>query len=230
VGVVDPSSGVQFSTRHRASLKPGTLVFENSRIEIKPRQKFVSRGGEKLEAALKHWSISVEGKVCLDAGCSTGGFTDCLLKNGAARVCAVDVGYGQIEPRLRSDPRVSLFEKTHILRWVPAWDKPPDFVTIDLSFISLKRVLMKIAAIAGKNAGILALVKPQFEVDPRFARKGVVRNRSIQIEAVKRIASYSRRLGLRVVGEFPCPLLGAKGNREYWLFLNKGMTNDHQNT
>ena len=209
-------------------VKPGTMLIENSKVEIEPRAKYVSRGGDKLESALKFWNLSVQGRVCLDAGTSTGGFTDCLLMNGAKKIYAVDVGYGQFHPRLRNDPRVELHEKTHILKWKPGWDKPPDLVTLDLSFISLQSVLNRIAEIVDEGCRVLALVKPQFEVGPRFLNKGIVKDEKERERAVEKICRAATETGLEVQGHFSCPVAGAKGNREEWLFLvRKGVSPRH---
>lgn len=215
-----------------AALKPGTLLPEDSRIEISALPRFVSRGGEKLQPALDRWKIAVGGRTCLDVGSSTGGFTDCLLQNGAKAVYAVDVGRGQLHPSLRSDPRVAVFEETHILRWVPPWvDKTadpsykekgaPTLSVIDVSFIGLRSVLARTVELlrpVAKDFEVLALIKPQFEVGPRNIKKGVVRDETARAEAVERVLGQAAEAGLEIVGHFPCPLPGAKGNVEEWLY------------
>ena len=215
-----------------SALKPGTLLIEDCKITLHSLPRYVSRGGEKLEAALDHWGVAARGKACLDIGSSTGGFTECLLQRGARLVWAVDVGYGQIHPKLRADPRVRLFEETHILKWIPPWiDKSPDsdykegdvpvLATADVSFISLEKVLKRAYEILGPEADLLALVKPQFEVGQRHLKKGIVKSEEARSSAVEKITAAARDAGFSVAGHFPCPVLGAKGNREEWLFLNK---------
>jgi 23S rRNA (cytidine1920-2'-O)/16S rRNA (cytidine1409-2'-O)-methyltransferase len=219
-----------------APLKPGTLLPEDSRIEIEALPRFVSRGGEKLQPALERWGIPVKGRICLDVGASTGGFTDCLLQNGAKHLFAVDVGHGQIHPSIRSDPRVSVFENTHILRWTPPWvDKTgdpsykqvdaPTLAVIDVSFIGLRGVLARTAELLRSGADrfeILALIKPQFEVGPKNIKKGIVRDDAVRAQAVEKILGEASQDGLEIVGHFPCPLAGTQGNREEWLYAKKG--------
>jgi len=205
------------------NLKPGLALRPDARFEIIPARPYVSRAGGKLAGALDGFGLDPAGKVCLDAGVSTGGFTDCLLQRGAAKVYAVDVGYGQADPKIRSDPRVALFERTHILRWEPPWDGPaggaPTLAVIDLSFISLKTVLERIRAIIAPRSDILALVKPQFEVEPGLLRKGVVMDESARLLAIEDVMAFSRETGLAISGRMPSPIEGAKGNREEWLRL-----------
>lgn len=207
-------------------LKPGTKVSENSVIRVKPLPKFVSRGGEKLQGALDYWNIQVQNRVCLDVGVSTGGFTDCLLQNGARKVYAVDVGYGQVHPKIRGNERVYLYEKTHILRWQFPWGDsqelpPPEITAIDLSFISLRSVLGQICGGVDTNLEVLALVKPQFELEQKFVRKGIVRDEEARQRAIQCVVGIAKEIHLEVVGHFPCSLSGMKGNREEWLYLRK---------
>jgi 23S rRNA (cytidine1920-2'-O)/16S rRNA (cytidine1409-2'-O)-methyltransferase len=202
--------------------KAGALVPEGATVEVlAPATPYVSRGGEKLAAALEHFGVNLQGKVCLDAGASTGGFTQVLLLGGAARVYAVDVGYGQLDPALRHDSRVVVLERTN-LRTMPreAIPEAVDLVTLDLSFISLTLVLSKILEFLRPGGEILALVKPQFEVGKgRVGKGGVVRDPALQQEAVQKVADCARHLGLRVSDSFPSPLKGPKGNQEYFLYL-----------
>jgi 23S rRNA (cytidine1920-2'-O)/16S rRNA (cytidine1409-2'-O)-methyltransferase len=205
-----------------AAPKAGALVPEGTGIRLKePRSAFVSRGGDKLAGALEHFPVSVAGKVALDAGASTGGFTQVLLARGARRVYAVDVGYGQLDPTLRNDPRVVVLERAN-LRHLPreAIDDPVDLATLDLSFISLTLVLPKILEFLAPGGEILALVKPQFEVGKgQVGKGGVVRDPQVQQDAVQRVAAAAASLGLEVSPPFPSPLKGPKGNQEYFLYL-----------
>jgi 23S rRNA (cytidine1920-2'-O)/16S rRNA (cytidine1409-2'-O)-methyltransferase len=183
--------------------------------------KFVSRGGEKLSSALDYFHISPKGSVCLDAGASTGGFTDCLVKRGAIRVYAVDVGYGIIHESLRRDPRVIVIERTNA-RFLNEKIIPEkiDIVTIDCSFISLKILLLPVKALVRSRSMILPLVKPQFEVGiGEVGKGGVVRNPQKRLDAVRNIREFAEENGFSVNGEFECPVRGPKGNIEYFLFL-----------
>ncbi len=197
--------------------KPAKLVPADAKIEvIGPASPFVSRGGEKLKAGLDAFGIDPAGSVCLDVGCSTGGFTDCLLQRGAARVYAVDVGYGQFDWRLRQDSRVVLLERTNIRhldrRTVP---ERIDVAVVDVSFISLTLVLPVVVSFLRPGGTALTLVKPQFEVGKgKVGRGGVVRDEA-QRQAVKEhVIEHARRLGLQVLGAIDSPIEGRKGNRE----------------
>jgi 23S rRNA (cytidine1920-2'-O)/16S rRNA (cytidine1409-2'-O)-methyltransferase len=196
-----------------AAPKAGALVPAEAEVRLKePRSAFVSRGGDKLAGALEHFPVSVAGQVALDAGASTGGFT---------QVYAVDVGYGQLDPILRSDPRVVVLERANI-RHLPreVIDQPVDLATLDLSFISLTLVLPKILEFLGPGGAILALVKPQFEVGKgQVGKGGVVRDPQLQQDAVQRVAAAAASLGFQVSPAFPSPLKGPKGNQEYFLYL-----------
>lgn len=202
--------------------KAGALVPAGARITLKaPELPYVSRGGLKLAAALEHFGLEVRGVVALDVGASTGGFTDCLLQHGAARVYDVDVGYGQLAWRLRQDPRVVVLERTNI-RHLPreAIPEAVDLAVVDVSFISLKLVLPQVLAFLRPGGAILALVKPQFEVGRgQVGKGGVVREPRLQLQAVAEIQSFAQGLGLTVVGVMPSPILGPKGNQEYLLWL-----------
>lgn len=198
----------------------------DSKILFRALPSYVSRGAEKLEAALTHWNINVSEKIAFDIGCSTGGFTDCLLQKGVKVVTALDVGYGQIDPKLRKDSRVLLYEKTHILRWSPPWmgTTPegttliPNLVTMDLSFISIKRVLPVVKTFFVKGiVEFLVLIKPQFEAEKKWLRKGIVQSEEKIQEIVADIVHFSKELGFENLNHFPCPVHGRKGNREVWL-------------
>ena len=197
--------------------KPARVIPIDAVIEIIGKsQPFVSRGGEKLEAALDSGSIDPQGLICLDVGCSTGGFTDCLLQRGAARVYAVDVGYGQFDWRLRQDPRVVLIERTNI-RYVPpsAIPEPVDLVVIDVSFISLTKVLPPITQFLRSPAHVVALIKPQFEVGKgQVGRGGIVRDDTQREEAAQRVVRFAEEMGLRPMRTVASPIKGKKGNQE----------------
>jgi 23S rRNA (cytidine1920-2'-O)/16S rRNA (cytidine1409-2'-O)-methyltransferase len=197
--------------------KPSRMISINAVIEIIGESKpFVSRGGEKLEAALDSGSIDPQGLVCLDVGCSTGGFTDCLLQRGATRVYAVDVGYGQFDWRLRQDPRVVLIERTNI-RYMPpsAIPEPVDLVVIDVSFISLTKVLPPITPFLRSSAHVIALIKPQFEVGKgQVGRGGVVRDDAQRAEATQRVVRFAANIGMQMMRTVASPIKGKKGNQE----------------
>jgi len=197
--------------------KPSRLIPIDADIEILGGSKpFVSRGGEKLEAVLSSGSIDLQGLTCLDVGCSTGGFTDCLLQRGAARVYAVDVGYGQFDWRLRQDPRVALIERTNIRYILPsAIPEPIDLAVIDVSFISLTKVLPPILQFLRPQASIIALIKPQFEVGRgQVGRGGVVRDDAQREEAVQGVLRFAEEMGLQTVKTIASPIKGKKGNQE----------------
>jgi 23S rRNA (cytidine1920-2'-O)/16S rRNA (cytidine1409-2'-O)-methyltransferase len=204
-----------------AAPKAGALVPIEVEVALKEMSPFVSRGGEKLAGALDHFHVIPQGKVALDVGASTGGFTHCLLTRGAAKVYAVDVGYGQLDATLRSDPRVVALERVNI-RHLPqeSIPEPIDLATLDLSFISLTLVLPKILEFLRPGGEILAMVKPQFEVGKgQVGKGGVVRDPGLQTEAVQRVAAAASNLGLKVSPAFPASLKGPKGNQEYFLYL-----------
>ncbi|MEA2460877.1 MAG: rRNA (cytidine1920-2-O)/16S rRNA (cytidine1409-2-O)-methyltransferase [Actinomycetota bacterium] len=208
-----------------AAPSPATLVAPDVAIEISgPARRFVSRGGEKLDGALERLDVSVTDKRWLDAGASTGGFTDRLLQGGAAAVAAVDVGYGQLDWGLRNDPRVTVLERTNV-RSLTASDLPwrPDGVVADLSFISLTTVLPALAAVAADDADWLLMVKPQFEVGREgLAKGGVVRDRALWLQAIEKVVGAAEAVGLGLVGAAPSPLTGPAGNREFFVHLRRG--------
>lgn len=202
--------------------KPGSRIYTDQRITLKaPDHPYVGRGGKKLEQALEVFGIQVEGRICLDVGAGTGGFTDCLLKQKAKVVYAVDVGYGQLHPRLRQDPRVIVLERTNI-RFLEPSDipEPPDLATIDVSFISLEIVLPVVAALLSPHGEVVALIKPQFEVGKgQVGKGGVVRDPQLHREAVLKVTVNAGVLGFKWKGLTPSPLLGPKGNREFFIHL-----------
>ncbi len=203
--------------------KAGSLIAESAEIRIKSPMPYVSRGGLKLEEAIRIFNIDIEGKIAMDVGASTGGFTDCLLQHGAKRVYAIDVGYGQLHWKLRGDPRVVNLEKTHILKldWRRIED-PIDIATIDLSFISLTRVLPALWKHLRSSVVMIALVKPQFEVGKgKVGRGGIVRDRKKAEESVNKVTQFAEGIGFKVKGLIPSPILGQKGNVEYLLYLEK---------
>ena len=205
--------------------KPGATVAIDAAIRLLGEDlPYVSRGGLKLEKALQHWRIDVRGRVCLDVGASTGGFTDCLLQHGAARVIAIDTGYGQIDLRLRNHPRVRLLERTNA-RYLRPEDigEPVDFVAMDVSFISATLVLPAVLkAVAGGQRPVLelvVLVKPQFEVGRELVGKGgIVRDPEAQQAAVEKVCRALEDLGWENAGVIESPILGAEGNREFLLY------------
>lgn len=201
--------------------KAGSLVDAGATIRIKAAARYASRGGLKLEKALSEFAINVAGKTVLDVGASTGGFTDCLLAHGAARVFAVDVGYGQLDWKLRSDPRVVLFEKTNIRYLTPAaLPARADLATIDVSFISLKVVLPAVKALLTAHHQVIALIKPQFEVGKgKVGKGGVVRSTGEHKRVIEEITASGAALGYEVGGITESPLLGPKGNKEFLLYL-----------
>jgi 23S rRNA (cytidine1920-2'-O)/16S rRNA (cytidine1409-2'-O)-methyltransferase len=197
--------------------KPATLVSADSAIEVlQPSSRYVSRGGDKLSAALDHFGIDVQGRIALDVGCSTGGFTDCLLQRGAKLIYAVDVGYGQFDWRLRQDSRVVLIERTNIRELSrSAVVHPIELAVIDVSFISLSIVLPCVIPFLDRPATVVALVKPQFEVGKgRVGRGGVVRDEGLRSAVKEKIACVAEGLGLLVAGSMDSPVHGRKGNRE----------------
>lgn len=212
--------------------KAGTKVAVTAALEVKGNQmKYVSRGGYKLEKAIDAFDISLEGKICLDIGASTGGFTDCMLQNGAVKVYAIDVGYGQFAWKLRNDPRVVCLEKTNV-RYVTHEQVPDegDFASIDVSFISLTKVLPAVLGVLSEKGQLVCLIKPQFEAGrEKVGKKGVVRDIQVHKEVIEKIASYVRTQGLGILGLSFSPIKGPEGNIEYLIYLDKsrsGMTEE----
>lgn len=206
--------------------KAGQMVDAAAEIRLSRPPRFVSRGGEKLEHALNTFGLDVAGAVALDGGASTGGFTHCLLQRGAVRVYAVDVGYGQLDYRLRQDPRVVVMERTN-LRDLPPLPEPVDLATVDVAFISLTKVLPAVIRAVRPGGLIVALVKPQFEAERKeVSRGGVVRDPQIHAAVIGRVVAWATRTGLRVRGLTTSPLLGPAGNREFFLLLQKPAAGD----
>jgi 23S rRNA (cytidine1920-2'-O)/16S rRNA (cytidine1409-2'-O)-methyltransferase len=212
----------------RRDRKPGDLVSADASIALVERQAFVSRGGDKLAAALDAFAIDPAGQTCLDVGASTGGFTDCLLQRGAQRVYALDVGHGQLAGVLRADPRVVVLERTHAARLEPgapgavSLPERVSLAVIDVSFIALRRVLPGVLAQLAPDGQIVALVKPQFELPPAYVPGGVVRQPAAHRRAVAGVRRDAAGLGLEVLGETESPLTGPAGNREFFLRLRRG--------
>jgi 23S rRNA (cytidine1920-2'-O)/16S rRNA (cytidine1409-2'-O)-methyltransferase len=205
----------------QAVTKVGSLVDIGAAIRVKAAPRYVSRGGFKLEKALHEFGIQVAGKTALDVGASTGGFTDCLLRHGAARVIAVDVGYGQLDWRLRSDPRVVVLEKTNIRYLDPQFlPAPPDLATVDASFISLKLILPKLGELLSPGHETIALIKPQFEVGKGMVGKGgVVTAPEEHARVIEEIKEAAATLGYDNLGVTESPLLGPAGNKEFLIYL-----------
>jgi 23S rRNA (cytidine1920-2'-O)/16S rRNA (cytidine1409-2'-O)-methyltransferase len=201
--------------------KPARLVAPDEPVVVLgPPRRFVSRGGDKLDAALGHFGVDVTGRRALDAGASTGGFTDCLLQRGAAAVVAVDVGHGQLDPRIRSDPRVTARERLNVRALTPADTAGPvDVVVADLSFISLRAVLDVLLGVSGPGADLVLLVKPQFEAGRAEASRGrgVIRDESVHEQVTAAIDDVLRRRGATIMGWMRSPLQGADGNVEYFV-------------
>jgi 23S rRNA (cytidine1920-2'-O)/16S rRNA (cytidine1409-2'-O)-methyltransferase len=204
--------------------KAGALVPEDAQIRILGETlPYVSRGGLKLEAALEEFHVPVQGKIALDVGASTGGFTDCLLQHGAQKVYAVDVGYGQMAWKLRQDPRVVVIERVNIREMAHALvPEPVDLAVIDVSFISLEKVIPPVQTFLKPDAAIIALIKPQFEVGREHVGKGgIVRDETARMAAVKRVEDFILGLGFEVRGIIPSPITGQDGNVEYLIYANK---------
>ena len=204
--------------------KAGTTFSDEVQIEIKGHtMPYVSRGGLKLEKAMKHFDVTVKDKVCTDVGSSTGGFTDCMLQNGAKKVFAIDVGRGQLAWKLRQDERVVCMEKTNI-RYVTPEDlgEPVDFSSIDVSFISLTKVLLPIRNYLSSDGQIVALIKPQFEAGrEKVGKKGVVREKSTHLEVIEKVKEYACSIGFNVLNLEFSPIRGPEGNIEYLIHLQK---------
>ena len=202
--------------------KAGSTFDVNANIEVKGNTlKYVSRGGLKLEKAMTHFGITLEGKVCMDIGASTGGFTDCMLQNGAKYVYAIDVGTNQLAWSLRQDERVCSMEKTNI-RYVTPDDigELVDFVSIDVAFISLTKVLEPVKALMKENAQIVCLIKPQFEAGrEQVGKKGVVREPRVHEEVIQMVMNYALSLGFHILGIDHSPIRGPEGNIEYLLYM-----------
>lgn len=206
------------------NLKAGTRLKPQDKIVIKKRPRFVSRGGEKLDGALERWAMDVSGKVALDVGASTGGFTHCLLQRGAARVISLDVGKGQLHWKLRRDPRVEVMECVNV-RYLKREDLPckPRLVTMDVSFISLRLVLPVLADILDEGVDLVALIKPQFEAGKgRVGRKGIVRDPGVHRQVLEKVLEAAGEGGFVLKGLAPSALKGADGNIEFFAWWRRG--------
>jgi 23S rRNA (cytidine1920-2'-O)/16S rRNA (cytidine1409-2'-O)-methyltransferase len=204
--------------------KPGQNVQTGANVEVARPRRFVSRGGEKLEHALDALHVSAAGKRALDIGASTGGFTDCLLQRGAAHVVSTDVGYGQLDWKLRNDPRVTVMERTNF-RNLPddAFPQPFDLIVIDTSFISLRTIVARAVSYLAPDGEVVALVKPQFEAGrERLGRGGVVRDPEVHRAVLREVRDAMAELGLAAQGVTGSPLLGPAGNREFLMHLRRG--------
>ena len=211
--------------------KAGTKVAVTAKLEVKANQmQYVSRGGYKLEKAMDVFGIRLDGKICLDIGASTGGFTDCMLQNGASKVYAIDVGYGQFAWKLRNDERVVCLEKTNV-RYVTHEQVPDegDFASIDVSFISLTKVLPAVLGVLGEKGQMVCLIKPQFEAGrEKVGKKGVVRDSSVHREVIEMIVEYVRTQSLGILGLDFSPIKGPEGNIEYLIYLDKSRSGMHE--
>ena len=209
----EDKAGATFDTEAEITDKGNTL-------------KYVSRGGLKLEKAMTHFGITLEGKVCMDIGASTGGFTDCMLQNGAVKVYSVDVGYGQFAWKLRQDPRVVCMEKTNIRYVTPAdIDDVLDFASVDVSFISLTKVLIPARELLRDGGEMVCLIKPQFEAGrEKVGKKGVVRDKAVHEEVVERIIEFASQNGFFVKNLEYSPIKGPEGNIEYLVYIRKDET------
>lgn len=210
--------------------KAGAMVDETASVEVKARLEFVSRGGYKLKKAVESFGLNLEGKKCIDVGASTGGFTDCMLKNGAEHVIAVDVGYGQFDYNLRKDPRVTCMERTNI-RNVKAEDLEyqADFAAVDVAFISLTKVLPVLINLMKPEFEIICLIKPQFEAGKdQVGKNGVVRDKKVQTEVIRNIADFAFQQGCLIKGLDYSPIKGPKGNVEFLIHLLRRGVDDQE--
>ena len=204
--------------------KAGSMFEETANIEVRGATlKYVSRGGLKLEKAMTHFGVQLKDKICMDVGSSTGGFTDCMLQNGAVKVYAVDVGHGQLDWKLRNDPRVVCMEKTNI-RYVTPEDITDriNFSSIDVSFISLTKVLRPVKALLADDGQIVCLIKPQFEAGrEKVGKKGVVRDPAVHLEVIEKVIAYASTIAMEPCHLSFSPIKGPEGNIEYLLHLKK---------
>ena len=214
--------------------KAGSMFEETAKIEVRGSTlKYVSRGGLKLEKAMTHFGVTLDQKICMDVGASSGGFTDCMLQNGAVKVYSVDVGHGQLAWKLRNDPRVVCMEKTNIRYVTP--EEIPDkiqFVSIDVSFISLTKVLRPVKALMEPDGQVVCLIKPQFEAGrEKVGKKGVVRERSVHLEVIRMVAAFAGSIGFEALHLEFSPIKGPEGNIEYLLHLrNDASGNVYENS
>lgn len=204
--------------------KAGAAFPDTVQIEVRGHTlPYVSRGGLKLEKAMSHFGLALSGRVCMDVGASTGGFTDCMLQNGAVKVYAVDVGHGQLDWKLRNDSRVVCMERTNIRYVVPAdIGEPLSFISIDVSFISLTKVLEPVRELLGEGGEVVCLIKPQFEAGrEKVGKKGVVRDAAVHLEVIEKVIACARAVGFAVCHLEFSPIKGPEGNIEYLLHLRK---------
>lgn len=197
--------------------KAGTLIEENSNIEIKEKEKYVSRGGYKLEKAVETFQLTLTDFICMDIGASTGGFTDCMLQKGAKKVYAVDVGYGQLDWKLRNDERIVIMERTNFRNIDISTIKDKfDFFSVDVSFISLKHMFPNISKLSNTSSVLVTLIKPQFEAGrEKVGKHGVVKNKDTHVEVINNVIAYAKNNGFYCHGITNSPIKGAKGNIEY---------------
>lgn len=215
--------------------KAGSMFSAQAVIEVKENPlKYVSRGGLKLEKAMAQYDISLEGKICMDVGSSTGGFTDCMLQNGAIKVYAVDVGTNQLAWKLRQDERVVSMEKTNIRYLTPEQiNEPVAFASIDVSFISLTKVLLPVRELLKEQGEVVCLIKPQFEAGrEKVGKKGVVRDKKVHVEVIEQVCTFATSIGFDCIDLNFSPIKGPEGNIEYLLYIKKllplGETTDYQ--
>ena len=204
--------------------KAGTMFKETVKIEVRGNTlPYVSRGGLKLEKAMNNFGVSLDGKVCMDVGASTGGFTDCMLQNGAVKVYSIDVGYGQLDWKLRNDPRVVCMEKTNIRYVLPEdLQEPAQFSSIDVSFISLTKVLLPVRNLLTDDGEIVCLIKPQFEAGrEKVVKKCVVRDPAVHLEVIEKVIAYASTIAMELCHLSFSPIKGPEGNIEYLFHLKK---------
>ncbi len=214
-------SGIVFVDNERED-KAGTTFDEKVNIEVRGKTlKYVSRGGLKLEKAMDEFGVQIEGKVCMDVGASTGGFTDCMLQNGALKVYSVDVGHGQLAWKLVQDERVICMDRTNIRYVTPDMiDDELDFASIDVSFISLTKVLQPVKNLLKNDGQIVCLIKPQFEAGrENVGKKGVVRDKKIHVQVIDKVIEYAKSIGFKILNLEFSPVKGPEGNIEYLLYL-----------
>lgn len=219
-------SGIVFVNGQREDKAGAVFESEKAKLEVRGQTlKYVSRGGLKLEKAMEQFGILLQERICMDIGASTGGFTDCMLQNGAIRVYAVDVGHGQLDWKLRNDARVVCMEKTNIRYVTPEdIDEPPSFASIDVSFISLTKVLEPVKELLTNQGEIVCLIKPQFEAGrEKVGKKGVVRDKAVHKEVIHMVMEYARSLGFVLLHLDYSPIKGPEGNIEYLLHMTKDM-------
>lgn len=209
--------------------KAGSMFAEQVQIEVRGKTlKYVSRGGLKLEKAVERFAITLEDKICMDIGASTGGFTDCMLRGGAKKVYAVDVGYGQLAWQLRQDPRVVCMEKTNI-RYVTPQDIPEalDFASADVSFISLTKVIGPAKELLTEHGEMVCLIKPQFEAGrEKVGKKGVVRDKKVHLEVIETVTAFAKELGFHILHLDYSPIKGPEGNIEYLMHIRRETEQD----